>query len=217
MNGMSNTKSRFPKTVGARLVECEAHTVFLDKALRNMGEDPISYKQVASELRVLVAEHKPDNRLVQSLMDELGVSIDVKPSDQGCQVVRKGGVVEPWEGSIPFKDYVEIGLACVVSRRPYKNGEFIRMVAQQEGSSHESTSLDEALHVSYNFVFDGVPVHVHQLAAIGRTVRSVAVDFIRHLIANRGYAPRYDWDDVDAWTKPWELHESPAPVLRRPR
>jgi len=67
------------KTSEGRLRDCESHLFFLWDARRLCNEQRDRYKQVAAELRVLVADHNPKQRLLLSMMDEFGFSYDVQP------------------------------------------------------------------------------------------------------------------------------------------
>ena len=72
-------KARIQKPLEQRLDECETHLYFLWDARRLYPDQRDRYKQIASELRVLVGDHKPKRRLLLSLMNELGFSYDVQP------------------------------------------------------------------------------------------------------------------------------------------
>lgn len=72
-------RKRIHKAPEQRLVEAETHLYFLWDARRLYRDQPDRYKQVAAELRVLVAEHKPDHRLLISMMDHYGFTYEVQP------------------------------------------------------------------------------------------------------------------------------------------
>lgn len=67
------------KTIKGRLYDCEAHLYFLWDARRLCKEQRDRYKQVAAELRVLVADHAPKNRLLLTMMEEFKFEYEVQP------------------------------------------------------------------------------------------------------------------------------------------
>lgn len=67
------------KTTEARLRDCEAHLFFLWDARRLSNEQRDRYKQVAAELRVLVADHNPKYRLLLVMMDDFEFDYNVQP------------------------------------------------------------------------------------------------------------------------------------------
>ena len=73
-------KARIQKSREQRIGECETHLYFLWDAYRLYPEQRERYKQVASELRVLVGDRKANRRLLISLMDDLGFVYEVQPS-----------------------------------------------------------------------------------------------------------------------------------------
>ena len=72
-------KKRIRKPTEQRVEECEAHLYFLWDACRLYREQKDRYKQIAAELRVLVGDHKPERRLLFSLMNEYGYHYEVQP------------------------------------------------------------------------------------------------------------------------------------------
>lgn len=74
-------KKRIPKTSKQRIDECETHLYFLWDARRLYPKQKDRYKQIATELRVLVGDHRPKRRLLLSLMDKYGFSYEIQPPD----------------------------------------------------------------------------------------------------------------------------------------
>lgn len=72
-------KHLIPKTREQRISECETHVYFLWDALRLYPKQRDRYKQIASELRILVAERRERRRILIRLMQELGFSFNVQP------------------------------------------------------------------------------------------------------------------------------------------
>lgn len=187
---------RIPRPCVARVEACEAHAHFLREARRRFeNEDPMYYKQVASELRVLFADKKPANRLLLSLLKPLRVGLELnppKPPSPGWPV-HQSGKTEIWEGKIPIEIYCEHGVVCSIKGRVFTVGAFVREVAQNEGSGHEAPQLPEVFGEWHSLHLLGLPSHVHALGPLGRTLGGAAEDFMRFVVANRGYKPRYDW------------------------
>lgn len=59
--------------------ECEAHLFFLWDAHRLYPQQKDRYKQIATELRILVGDRRSRRRLLIALMDEFGFSYEVQP------------------------------------------------------------------------------------------------------------------------------------------
>ena len=199
MSGQSGPHRRIPRPLLARLEACEAHAHFLREANRRFeNDDPMYYKQVASELRVLFADKRPANRLLLSLLEPLGVDLELnppRPPSPGWSVHRNGKV-EIWKGKIPVETYCEQGVVCVIAGRVFTVGAFVREVAQNEGSSHEAPQLSEVFGEWHSLQLLGLPSHIYALKPLGRTLGGAAEDFMRFVVANRGYRPRYDWSET---------------------
>lgn len=191
---------RIPRPLIARLEACEAHVRFLREAMQRFeSEDPIYYKQVASELRVLFADKKPKNRLLLSLLEPLQMELDLnppKPPSPGWSVHR-GGKTEIWEGNIPISTYCEHGFVCFIHGRVFTVGEFIREVSQNEGSSHEADQLSAVFRDWHSLHLGGLPSHIYALRPVGRTLCKAAEDFMRFVVVHRRYPARYDWSSTE--------------------
>ena len=72
-------KSRIPKPLKQRIDECETHLYFLWDARRLYEKEKDRYKQISSELRVLIGDHNPRRRLLLSLMDTYDFIYEVQP------------------------------------------------------------------------------------------------------------------------------------------
>jgi hypothetical protein len=197
---MSKKPKKFPKTILARTRDCEAHIKFLSEAIKNSEKDAIYYKQVSAELRVLVADKKPKNCLLLTLMDDLDARLSLHPPTNvrpgytpKWSIVNNKGEVEDWEGNIPFRKYCESGYKRSVLGKNYTIAEFIRTVSQQEGSSHDASHIDEKLAFSHQLQILGLPSHVYSLLKLAKQIELVAIDFLRFIIKNRNYKPIYEW------------------------
>jgi len=72
-------KLRIPKTASERLRDCEVHLYFLWDAMRLYPEQRDRFKQIATELRVLVCRTRMNKPLLLDLMDEYRFSYEVQP------------------------------------------------------------------------------------------------------------------------------------------
>ena len=72
-------KKRIPKTSEQRLLECEEHLYFLWDERQLYQTQPARYKNIASQLRVLVGDQKPARRLLPAMMEQYGFAYDVQP------------------------------------------------------------------------------------------------------------------------------------------
>lgn len=75
--------AKIPKPLEERVRDLEAHLYFLGDALNLYPEQLERFKQIASELRVLVCEIKRTNHpLLLDLMDEFGFEHNVQPPSE---------------------------------------------------------------------------------------------------------------------------------------
>ena len=73
-------KRRIPKTPERRLEECEMQLYFLWDE-RQLQDSARLYKNIATQLRVLVGDQKPSRRLLTAMMKEYGFAYDVHPDE----------------------------------------------------------------------------------------------------------------------------------------
>ncbi|MCH8185169.1 MAG: hypothetical protein IH862_03575 [Chloroflexi bacterium] len=99
-------KKQLTKTPEQRLRECETHLYFLWDERRLYQTEPDRYKNIASHLRILVAEHKPARSLLMAMMQHYGFAYEVQPP---------GPPLHPFERAIPMvgwrDDPIQIALA----------------------------------------------------------------------------------------------------------
>lgn len=72
-------KNRIPKPISQMVQDCETHLYFLWDALRLFRNESERYKQIASELRILVCQHGRNKALLLNLMDEFGFVYEINP------------------------------------------------------------------------------------------------------------------------------------------
>lgn len=209
--------NRIPKSREARLVECETHLYFLWDARRLYPEQHDHYKQVATELRVLIGDHKPARRLLLSMMDEFNFTYEVPPppppfdklpipmvgwrEDPSHLAVDDKATIEEALASqaalrrpVPFPEYVERALAVSVGPRDYSFRDLVLAISQQVGSSHEDTAVDVPLMqlVQMGSVsLGGEKGHIAPLITFADLVLTVGQRFLGHVTVDHGYAPKH--------------------------
>lgn len=92
---------------------------------------------------------------------------------------------------VDFADYVDNGLAVFIAPHEYSFRELVVSVAQQEGSAHEDTAVDESLVHMGQIVIGRDPAHIAALVKFADLVLAVGAEFIKFLSAKYGYEPRY--------------------------
>lgn len=215
-------KRRIPQSPTERFNECETHLYFLWDARRLYAQQRDRYKQIASELRVLVGDQSPKKRLLLWLMDEYGFAYAVQPpgapfdkqpipmvgwrNDPEHQVLtlevekalgdeaKLAEVLKKQAATrrpVPFSEYVEKALAVYIAPYDYSYRDLVLAVAQQLGSSHEDTKVEEPLLHMRQFVIGGDEGHVAPLIGFADLVLEVGSRFIAFLAEKHGYAPKY--------------------------
>jgi hypothetical protein len=198
-------KTRIEKPPEQRLNECETHLYFLWDARRLYRAQKDRYKQIAAELRVLVGDHKPKRRLLLSLMNEFGFSFEVgwrdDPEHQAlteevqqalgdeaklAEVLKKQAA---FRRVVHFPEYVEKALAVYVAPYDYSYRDLVLAVAQQLGSGHEDTAVDEPLLQLRQYVIGGDEGHIAPLINFADLVLEVGISFIAFVADEHGYKP----------------------------
>jgi len=189
---------KIDKPLLVRINDFESHLKFLIEAIDNaQTKDYIYYKQIAGELRVLVADKKPKNRLMIKLMDELGYKLVLPPPSGGAfkrdWSILKNKNIETVK-DLDFKTYCEFGHVGVINGKDYIIPDFIRDIAQNEGSGHEAPDLSEDMAAANDFLLMNIPSHIYALLPIARTICRAGITFLKDLINDKNYKPRFNWD-----------------------
>lgn len=176
------------KPFNLRITEFEAHLKFLIEAINKSKSDYIYYKQVAAELRVLVADKNQKNQLMLSIIREMGLSLNLPRPN--ISLLGKWSILENKKcievEDINIHDYCNKGFGAVLNGRSYTINELIRIIAQQEGSSHESSELHVDLVI-------GNSGNIYMLNCIARNVARSGLTLLKKLIEDENYIPRFDW------------------------
>jgi hypothetical protein len=167
-------KNRIPRESVELTQAMESHLYFLWEARKRYPEQPDRYKQIATELRVLVCKTRQNQPLLLNLMDQYAFSYEVQPpgppfdkqpiplvddlaqkhlapevesANLGDETAlqkllqKQAALRRP----IPFREYVDRGLAVFIAPHPYSHRELTLAIAQQLGSSHEDSAVDERI------------------------------------------------------------------------
>ena len=210
-------KKKIRKTPELRLRECEEHLYLLNESLERYRRNAVHYKQVASELRVLVADQKPSQRLLLAMMAEYDFSYDVQPSKEPIHapipmvgwrddpehkamseeveaslgdeekikalVEKQAAMARP----VPFAEFVERGLAVFIAPHDISNRELVAVIAQQIGSAHEATAVDESIVKLQHIRIGNEESHIAALITFARLVLGVGMQFLAHVVQQYGY------------------------------
>lgn len=161
------------KTMFGRLQDCEVHVLFLDEALTKCDHNPIYYKQVAAELRVLVADGNSNNRILFNIMKDLNLDYKFDYIDR----------------RITLEEYCE--QSVFLNHQEFTFCALIKNIAENEGSSHESSKLPVHLAIGHSFQVNGLPIHIQQLISIGKVVNNVSKELFKYLNDQHLYSSQY--------------------------
>ena len=92
---------------------------------------------------------------------------------------------------VPFAEYVERALAVYIAPYDYSYRDLVLAVAQQVGSSHEDTAVDEPLLQLRRYVIGGNQGHVAPLINLADLVLKVGMSFVAFVSEKHGYRPKY--------------------------
>jgi len=92
---------------------------------------------------------------------------------------------------VPFREWVERGLAVYIEPFDYSHKELVLAIAQQFGSSHEDDSVEEPILRLRQIIIGGEMGDVAPLVAFARSVLEVGQKFLDHLVSSDQYAPAY--------------------------
>jgi hypothetical protein len=216
-------KRRIAKSPVERLTDCEIHLHFLRDARRLYPRERVRYKQIASELRVLVGDHRPARRLLIQLMKEFGFSFDIQPKREPIHgpIPMVGWLTDPetlalreefraatgnpdrlqaavrrqaaLARAVPIADFVEKGLAFHIAPYDYSYLDLVLAVAQQDGSSHEDDAIDEPLVRLRSLLINGRAAHIVSLVNLADLVLDVGSRFLLFVAHHHAYTTKYNW------------------------
>lgn len=92
---------------------------------------------------------------------------------------------------VPFREWVNNGLAVYIAPYDYSHRELVLAIAQQFGSSHEDDAIEEPILLLQKIYICGETSDIVPLIVFAEFVISVGLRFIRHLEECHGFQPRY--------------------------
>jgi hypothetical protein len=101
---------------------------------------------------------------------------------------------------VPFRDWVNKGLAVFIAPYDYSHRDLVLAIAQQFGSSHEDDSVEEPILRLRQIYIGGERSDLAPLTVFADSVLSVGRAFIRHVEQHHGFRPQYFRDDEQPGT-----------------
>ncbi|MFQ6027478.1 MAG: hypothetical protein ACE5Q6_08305 [Dehalococcoidia bacterium] len=92
---------------------------------------------------------------------------------------------------VPFREFINRGLAVLACGHEYSYNELIMVIAQQMGSSHEDENVDNRILELRNWVIGGHEGHVAPLIHIAKMVVQVGMSFFNFLVERNIYETRH--------------------------
>ena len=129
-------------------------------------DDPV-HKEISEEL----------SKASESGDEEKMIEIDKKMTD----------LAKP----IPFREWINKGLAVFIEPYDYSNRELTLAIAQQFGSSHEDDSVEEPIVQLQQIIIGGETSDIAPMIVFAKSVIHVGQMFISHLVRNFNYEPQY--------------------------
>jgi hypothetical protein len=189
----------------------ESHLRFLGEALAAYKSESDRYKQVAGELRVLVAATRWNRPLLLDLMDEFGFKYEVHPiPDLPFPITMVGDIHRPPEVDftdmsadeiwayhrshgrpVPLREFVDRALAVYVAPHEFSYRELILGVAQQIGVSHEDPTVDEALVHLEGFIIGGYSGYGAPLVHVANLVFNAGQSLLGMLVLAGRYVRQF--------------------------
>lgn len=123
-----------------------------------------------------------------AISDELADAMHSQDQTKMQDINRK---LENLACPIPFREWVNKGLAVYIFPYDYSHRELTLAIAQQMGSSHEDESLEEPIVRLQHVVLAGETSEVATLIDFAHYVLSVGIDFLKHLVTRHGYQPKH--------------------------
>jgi hypothetical protein len=186
--------AKVAKSLETRLRDCDCHCQFLSEALERFHAEPVRYKQIAGELRVLLCKWGRNKPLLLDLMDELGVKHEMESRGPlPFHLVSDG---ENWVAknrrSVPLRMYVDDVVVMALRDQEYTPNRLIRTIAQQDGSAHEDYEIESLIAREGTWFWVGnAPAWADMLSRIGGLALVAAAKLLVHAIEKRDFAPAY--------------------------
>lgn len=112
-------------------------------------------------------------------------------SDDQARVASAEAELAALARPVPFREWVDRGLAVFIDPHDYSHRDLVLAIAQQYGSSHEDESVEEPIQRLKSFNIGGHPGDIAPLIDFAHLVIHVGELFIGHLVHTVGYEPKY--------------------------
>ena len=91
---------------------------------------------------------------------------------------------------VPLTEYTECSLAAFVRPDEFSPCALVRAIAQQEGSSHESLTIDRSVADMRDVQIGGEISHIAVLRNFAYVILDAGLQLLRHTVAEYEYQPR---------------------------
>lgn len=187
--------------------------MMLNDAVSKYPLERYRYKQIATELRVLVCEFGSHKPLLLDLMDEYGFTYDIQPRDNNPipliswqddpthkqigkllsedRIDEANKLISTIRKPITLRDFVNYGLAIYIKPNSISHHDMVRKIAEQEGSAHEDRGVDIDVAQSKRIHLGGEELHIAALIVFARLINSIGQEFVCFLDKEKTYKPKY--------------------------
>jgi hypothetical protein len=200
-----NRRPMVKKTTNRRVQDLESHLHLLEECVAKQEQDSdIWYKIISAELRVLVCKSGRNKPLLLDIIDEFKLVTKIRSSSpfgyitseyvKRCKELNAPiNHKEMGQQEMDFKKYIEEGCLGFHLNRVFTPKEFILMVSQKIGSSHEDVEVDADIPEIENLGDDwgGMSIIGANMHALGKSVLSVGISVLKVLKDGFGYKTRY--------------------------
>jgi len=129
-----------------------------------------------------------DDPQYKKITDEWSKAIEIGDEAKMTGIDKKlADLAKP----IPFREWVNKGLAVFIKPYDYSNRELTLAIAQQFGSSHEDDSVEEPIVRLQQIIIGGETSDIAPMIVFAKWVIHVGQMFISHLVSNYSYEPQY--------------------------
>ena len=92
---------------------------------------------------------------------------------------------------VPFREWVNNGLAVYIAPHDYSHRDLVLAIAQQFGSSHEDDSIEEPIIRLQQIYIGGQTGDIAPLISFADSVIAVGTNFLHYLEQHHEFQPKY--------------------------
>jgi len=129
-----------------------------------------------------------DDPILKELSEELSESLKSGDEEKISNIEKK---LADLSKPVPFREWVNKGLALYIKPHEYSHRELTLAIAQQFGSSHEDDSVEEPLVRLRQIIIGGDTGDIVSMIVFAEYVIHVGIMFIEYLVERLGYEPKY--------------------------